>query len=94
MRLARICLRVIGTPPVPSGVPSSSPSMWLWPVVRMTMMWSAPCQAAIRIRRRSSSNRPEAISVVTTALGCGSTCSKYSEAGRPMLRVSGADMSR
>ncbi len=69
MRLARICLRVIGTPPMPSGVPSIRPSMWLWPVVRITIRWSAPCQAAIRIRRRSSSKRPEAISVLTTQLG-------------------------
>ena len=32
--------------------------MWLWPAVRMTIMWSAPCQAAMRMRRMSSSKRP------------------------------------
>ncbi len=50
--------------------------MWLCPAVRMTIMWSAPCQAAMRIRRMSSSKRPEAISVVTTQSGCGSMKSK------------------
>ena len=43
--------------------------MWLCPAVRMTIMWSAPCQAAMRMRRMSSSKRPEAISVVIDAVG-------------------------
>ena len=94
LRLARSCLRVIGTPPMPSGVPSRSPSMWLCPVVRMTMMWSAPFQAAILMRRRSSSKCPEAISEVTTGAGWGSMFSKYSAAGRGMLCFSGVDMFR
>jgi hypothetical protein len=93
-REARSCLRVIGTPPTPSGVPSMRPSMWDWPVVRMTIRWSAPCQAAIRMRRTSSSNRPDAISVVTTQLGWGSMCSKYSLAGSPAEFFSGWDMPR
>lgn len=46
------------------------------PAVRMTIMWSAPCQAAMRMRRMSSSNRPEAISVVITQSGCGSMSPK------------------
>ena len=50
--------------------------MWLCPAVRMTIMWSAPCQAAMRMRRMSSSKRPEAISVVTTQSGCGSMSPK------------------
>ena len=81
LRVARTCLRVMATPPTPSGVPSSRPSMWLWPAVRMTIMWSAPCQAAMRIRRTSSSKRPEAISVVTTQSGCGSMPPKERAAG-------------
>ena len=58
LRVARTCLRVTAMPPTPSGVPSSRPSMWLCPAVRMTIMWSAPCQAAMRMRRMSSSKRP------------------------------------
>ena len=76
LRVARTCLRVTAMPPMPSGVPSSRPSMWLWPAVRMTIMWSAPCQAAMRMRRMSSSKRPLAISVVTTQSGCGSMSPK------------------
>ena len=94
LRLARSCLRVIGTPPMPSGVPSMRPSMWLCPVVRMTMMWSAPFQAAMRMRRMSSSKCPEAISEVTTGMGCGSMPSKYFAVGIGTLFSSGSDMSR
>jgi len=38
LRWARTCLRVIGTPPMPWGVPSIRPSKCDWPAVRMTMM--------------------------------------------------------
>ena len=93
-RDALICFRVIGTPPTPSGVPSIRPSMCDWPVVRMTIKWSAPCHAAMRMRRRSSSKRPDAISVVTTQLGCGSMPPKYLDAGNPMDFVKGTEESR
>jgi len=68
--------------------------MWLWPAVRMTMMWSAPCQAVMRMRRMSSSKRPEAISVVTTQSGCGSMSPKYFAAGSGTLRRRLRDVSR
>ncbi|OPZ55361.1 MAG: hypothetical protein BWY88_01417 [Synergistetes bacterium ADurb.Bin520] len=72
LREARTCLRVTAMPPMPWVVPSSRESMWDCPAVRITMMWSAPCQAAMRMRRTSSSKRPEAISVVMTQSGWGS----------------------
>ena len=66
--------------------------MWLCPVVRITMMWSAPFQAAIRMRRMSSSKCPEAISEVITGAGCGSMPSKYFAVGIGTLFFSGSDM--
>ena len=82
LRWARTCLRVMGTPPTPWGVPSIRLSKWLCPAVRMTMMWSAPWWAAMRMRRMSSSKRPEAISVVMTGSGCGSMPPKWWAGGR------------
>ena len=79
---ALTCLRVIGTPPIPCGVPSISPSMWDWPMCLITIKWSAPCHAAILILLISSSNLPEAISVVIVCIGCGSMFSRNLAGGR------------
>ena len=65
-----------------------------WPAVRMTIRWSAPFQAAILMRRMSSSKRPEAISVVMTQSGCGSMDPKPRLPGRGTDCFRGSDVSR
>ncbi len=67
--LALTCFLVTMIPPIPWLVPSSNESMCDCPAVLITIKWSAPCQAAIRILLISSSNLPEAISVVITQSG-------------------------
>ena len=90
---ALTCLRVIGTPPIPCGVPSIRPSIWDCPMCLITIRWSAPCHAPILILLISSSNLPEAISVVMTGIGCGSASSKYLAGGRPTLFFRGFEQS-
>ena len=90
---ALTCFLVTGMPPMPCGVPSIRPSMWDWPMWRMTIRWSAPCHAAILIRRTSSSNLPDAISVVMVGMGCGSRPSKYLAGGRGTPCFKGSEMS-